>query len=267
MTLEARRYFQELIATFTTAPFLVYFNAKRLIKLETDASGYSISEILSLKQETEWKIVAFFSRKMIDAERNYEIYIAELLAIVKSFCCCCHYLEQLYHTVEVLTDHSNLHPFMSTHKLTRRQVRWAFDLSVFDFQLVYRKRTFNPADGLLCRPGYQRDAELEDSMTDNTSALQRMLFPTVAAVTSQPMSLTEEEARQILVVVTFDSRSSNQKRQARGAVSNESIYEDVSKSLINALPEFLRTDPFAKKVTHRLATRESNSDLNIDLGD
>ena len=47
-------------------------------------------------------------------------------------------------------------------------------------------------------------------MTDNTSALQRILFPTVAAVTSQLMSPTEERARQILVVDTSDSRSSNQ---------------------------------------------------------
>ncbi len=37
--------------------------------------------------------------------------------------------------------------------------------------------------------------------------------------------------------------------------------------MIDALPHFLRADPLAKKVTQRLATRESNSDLNIDLRD
>ncbi len=55
-------------------------------------------------------------------------------------------------------------------------------------------------------------------MTGNTSALQRMLFPTVATVTSQPMPPTEERAIQILVVGTSDSQSSNQRRQARGDV-------------------------------------------------
>ncbi len=169
--------------------------------------------------------------------------------------------------MEVLSDHSNLHALMSTHKLTQRHVRWGLDLSAFNFWLVYRKGTLNPSDGLSRRPDYQRDAELEDSMTDNTSALQRMLFPTVTSVTSQPMSPTEERARQILVVGTSNSQSSNQRRQAHGAVSNESIYEDVSKSLIDALPEFLRADPLAKKVTQRLATRESNLDLDIDLRD
>ena len=84
LTPEARRSFQELVATFTNSPFLVHFDAKRPIRLEIDASGYAISGILSQKQETEWKVVAYFSRKMIDAERNYKIHDAELLAIIES---------------------------------------------------------------------------------------------------------------------------------------------------------------------------------------
>ncbi len=60
--------------------------------------------------------------------------------------------------------------------------------AAFDFRLVYRKWTLNRADDLSRRLDYQRNVELEDSMTDNTLALQRMLFLTVAAITSQPMS-------------------------------------------------------------------------------
>ncbi len=150
---KARRSFQELVATFTHPLFLVHFDLKRRIRLETNASGYAISTILSQKQEREWKVVAYFSRKMIDAERNYEIHDAELLAIVESFSHWRHHLEQPYHIVEVLTDHSNLRAFMSTYKLTRRQMRWALNLSAFDFRLVYRKGTFNLLDGSSCRPG------------------------------------------------------------------------------------------------------------------
>ncbi len=94
---------------------------------------------------------------MIDAERNYEMHDAELLAIVESFCHWRHYLEQPYHTVEVPTGHSNLRAIMSTHKPTRRQVRWALDLSAFNFPLVYPKGTLNPADGPSRRPDYQRE--------------------------------------------------------------------------------------------------------------
>ncbi len=93
LTLEACRSFQELVATFTNSPFLDHFNVKRPIKLEADASGYAISGILLQKQQIEWKVMVYFSRKMIDNERNYEIHDAELLAIVESFCHCCHYLK------------------------------------------------------------------------------------------------------------------------------------------------------------------------------
>ncbi len=92
--------------------------------------------------------MAYFSGKMIDSERNYKIHDAELLAIVQSFRHLRHYVEQPYQTMEVLTDHETLLAFMCTHKLTQRQVRWPLDLSVFDFQLVYQKGIFNPADGL-----------------------------------------------------------------------------------------------------------------------
>ncbi len=37
LTPKAPRFFQELVVTFTNSPFLVHFNAKRLIRLETDA--------------------------------------------------------------------------------------------------------------------------------------------------------------------------------------------------------------------------------------
>ena len=136
--------------------------------------------------------MTYLSRKIIDVKRNYKINDAEPLAIVESLRHWRHYLEQPYHTLEVFTNHSNLHAFMSTYKLTRRQVQWTLDLFAFNFRLVYRMGTFNSLDDLSRRPDYQRDGELEDLMTDNISAFQRMLFSTVTTVISQPMSSTEE---------------------------------------------------------------------------
>ncbi len=67
--------------------------------------------------------MVYFSRKMIHVEENYEIHDAELFAIVESFRHWRHYLKQPYHTLKVPTDRSNPHAFMSTYKLTRRQVQ------------------------------------------------------------------------------------------------------------------------------------------------
>ena len=53
-------------------------------RVETDASEYAIGGVLSQEQEGKWKPIAFLSRTMQPAERNYEIYNKELLAIVET---------------------------------------------------------------------------------------------------------------------------------------------------------------------------------------
>ena len=49
-----------------------------------DASEHVIRGVLSQEQEGKWKLIAFLSRTMQPAERNYEIYDKELLAIVEA---------------------------------------------------------------------------------------------------------------------------------------------------------------------------------------
>ena len=53
-------------------------------KVETNASGHAIGGVLSQEQDRKWKPIAFLSRMMQPAERNYEIYDKELLAIVEA---------------------------------------------------------------------------------------------------------------------------------------------------------------------------------------
>ena len=52
--------------------------------METDASGHAIEGVLFQEQDEKWKPIAFLSRTMQLAERNYEIYNKELLAIVEA---------------------------------------------------------------------------------------------------------------------------------------------------------------------------------------
>jgi len=52
--------------------------------LKTDISGHAIGGVLSQEQDGKWKPIAFLSRIMQPAERNYEIYDKKLLAIVET---------------------------------------------------------------------------------------------------------------------------------------------------------------------------------------
>ncbi|KAL5606185.1 uncharacterized protein BROUX77_003378 [Berkeleyomyces rouxiae] len=88
--------------------------------------------------EGELRPVAFFSKKLSPAEVNYEIHDKELLAVVKCLEEWRGELKSLGAPFKILTDHKNLQYFMTTRKLSERQVRWSQKLSEYDFQLEFR---------------------------------------------------------------------------------------------------------------------------------
>ena len=88
--------------------------------METDASGHAIGGVLSQEQEEKWKPIAFLSRTMQPAERNYEIYDKELLAIVDALTKWRQYLLDAKEPFKVWTDYKNLKYFRELHKLNRQ---------------------------------------------------------------------------------------------------------------------------------------------------
>ena len=148
LTLEAKLAFTKLRQAFVKTPIFHYFDSECHIRIETDASGYAISEILSqltLDDFGQWHSVAFFSCKMIPAETRHETHDGKLLAIVKVFKTCQHYLEDCKHELLVLTDHNNLRHFMETKILSSRQVYWAQELFHYQFWINYQQDKANGA--------------------------------------------------------------------------------------------------------------------------
>ena len=80
----ARSAFKKIKEAFTTAEILTHYNPALETVIETDASDFAISAIISQLHANIPRPVAFMSRKMTPAERNYEIHDKELLAIVES---------------------------------------------------------------------------------------------------------------------------------------------------------------------------------------
>ena len=92
--------------------------------METNSSNYVNASVLSqLDDKGVLHLVAYFSRKMAPAECNYEIYNKELLAIIWCFEEWQSELKGSGLPVKVLTNYKGLEYFMSTKKLTPRQVR------------------------------------------------------------------------------------------------------------------------------------------------
>ncbi|KAH9267003.1 hypothetical protein BASA83_010197 [Batrachochytrium salamandrivorans] len=154
----------DLKKAFSNSSFLAHPCDSKPFILETDASDFAISGVLSQFDDLDQiRPVAFYARQMNSAERNYEIYDKELLAIVDSFKHWRHFLQGGLHPVTVLCDHKSLEYFMSTKKLTRRQARWSLELSEYDFSITHRPGKLNGRADALSR---QSDHHLENDCSN-----------------------------------------------------------------------------------------------------
>ena len=81
---EQKVAFKELKRVFTTRPVLVAPDLDKEMRVEADASEYITGGVLSMKCEDEkWRSVAFISKSLNKAEKNYKIHDKEMLAIIR----------------------------------------------------------------------------------------------------------------------------------------------------------------------------------------
>ncbi|KAI0996107.1 hypothetical protein K3495_g12074 [Podosphaera aphanis] len=136
---EHEKSFEKLKELFITAPVLALYDPDRLTVVEADCSGYVMGACLSQYDHgNTLRPIAYFSRKLSPTESNYEIYDKELLSIISAVKEWRGELMGLKDQFTILSDHKNLQYFMSTRKLSERQVRWSYTLSQFDFLLKFR---------------------------------------------------------------------------------------------------------------------------------
>jgi hypothetical protein len=90
-------------------PILQHVNPTRAITIETHASDYAIGAICSQPDDANILYpLGYFSRKLKDTERNYDIHNKELLVIVDALDKWGTYCKSILHMITVLSDHKNL---------------------------------------------------------------------------------------------------------------------------------------------------------------
>ena len=78
-----QKTFRDLKKALTETSVLRHFDSKLEVILKTDSSDYVNEEVLSQRDESEEiHSVAFYSKNLLSAECNYEIYDKKLLAII-----------------------------------------------------------------------------------------------------------------------------------------------------------------------------------------
>jgi len=159
-----QKAFEELKERFTTELVLVTPDLDKEMRVEADMSDFAMGGILSMKCEDErWRPVAYISKSLNEAERNYEIHNKEMLAIIRCLEAWRHFLEGVKGQFEIWTDHKNLEYFIKAQKLNRRQTRWSLYLSRFDFTLKHvAGKSMERADSLSRRVDWAEGVEKDN---------------------------------------------------------------------------------------------------------
>jgi hypothetical protein len=148
--------FQELKRRICEEPVLLQPDQTKPFEVEVDASNYAIGAVLMQRNdENILHPVAFFSKTMNEAQRNYDVYNRELLGLREMLRTWRPYLHQAKHKVKVHTDHANLLFWKNPGEHNRRVARWHAELMEYDFELVHISGKKNGrTDALSRRPDH-----------------------------------------------------------------------------------------------------------------
>ena len=148
---------------------------------------------------------------------QYEIYDKELLAIVK---CVREWSSELRSVkqFEIITDHKNLTYFTTTRKLKERQMRWAEELSQYNFTIRYRPGKEGTQPDVLSR----REQDMPEGADNRYNHREMVLlkpdrihdFPDINCLHINTVSLAKE-FRCTISPVTTRSQSNEHRAQTQ----------------------------------------------------
>ena len=159
-TQECTDALEQLIQAVTSEPVLYQPDFAKQFELEVDASLFAVGAVLFQRdEEGRRRPISYFSQALNPAERNYDIWDREFLAMIWGLKHSRHLLVGSPHKVIVLTDHENLAHYCHPQKINRRVARYLHTLADFDLELRHIPGSTNKADALSRRPDHDDGAQ------------------------------------------------------------------------------------------------------------
>lgn len=162
--------FESLKESLAQAPILGHFDYEAHHIVEIDASIDGLGVIL-FQEEGESKVqtvIAYASRTLTKAEKNYSVYELELLAVVWSVHKWPCYLKGP-HGFDIITDYKALCGLLKSKDPRGRLARWVLLLRPFNCQIRYRPGAQNRVADCLSRLPLPLNSETKRDITEHTA--------------------------------------------------------------------------------------------------
>lgn len=211
------------------ATLLVHPKENANLSITTDASGIAVGGVLQQFSNNAWEPLAFFSKKLSDAEIKYSAFDRELLAIYMSIKHFRYFVEG--RTFTVFTDHKPLiHVITSKTERSPRQTRHLEYVSQFTSDIRHISGKENVVADCLSRCPYENSAVELD-------------FGLKPFIESQK----QDEALQRLLEMANKSEAKYRLEPVKFPFSEETLYCDVSTEKNRPyVPESMRRTIFQK---------------------
>ena len=197
---ECQQAFNQLRTKLTSPPILAFPNFSKPFILNTNASDSGIGAVLSQRQENgEERVIAYASRTLSRAERNYSVTRRELLAVITFVL---HFRQYLLGTTfELRTDHNSL-KWLKTFKHPEGQLaRWLQKLEEFSFTVQHRPgRKHGNADSL---------SRLEDILPVNATQLSDESLCGLTTAEMHDLQLKDETISPVLLAMEAGQHPDN----------------------------------------------------------
>ena len=170
---EAQAAVDQVIGALQRAPPLAVWNSGRKARVTTDASLVGVGALLEQfdDDDSQWKPVAYWSRKLLPPQTRYHATDREWLAVVMA-------VTQTWwfwlrdRDFVLRTDHAPLKSLLQTPSphLSHRQARWVEKMQPYRFEFVHLKGEANKvADALSRTPEFECNA-IEIHAADHISS-------------------------------------------------------------------------------------------------
>ncbi|GFW90363.1 transposon Tf2-11 polyprotein [Trichonephila clavipes] len=218
--------FSSLKKALTSDPVLGMYDERASTEIHTDASGYGIGAVLVQIQNNVEKVIAYASRTLTKAEKNYSTTERECLAIVWATNKFRPYIFGKHFTV--VTDHHSLCWLMNLKDPSGRLARWALRLQEHDFDVKYKTgKKHSDADALSRNP-VEEETETSDKF--------------LAVTTSMNLAMEQKKDQDLAKLKLLSNSSKNEEFRFIDGILCRKNFDPDGKLWLPVIPKHLRAD-------------------------